>query len=149
MRLYTIESENKQYVAVEGKDGRPVALDSLGIFVSGLFLAKVGNIERIMFLAFVIGNIAYYGTGIALAFAFKDNRAFCKYICPITVFLKPMSYFSMIRIKCDKEKCISCGKCKRVCPMNVDVTDNSRKRKNGTECILCMECVKNCPKNAL
>ena len=30
MRLYTIESENKQYVAVEGKDGRPVALDSLG-----------------------------------------------------------------------------------------------------------------------
>ena len=119
------------------------------IFVSGLFLAKVGNIERIMFLAFVIGNIAYYGTGIALAFAFKDNRAFCKYICPITVFLKPMSYFSMIRIKCDKEKCISCGKCKRVCPMNVDVTDNSRKRKNGTECILCMECVKNCPKNAL
>jgi NAD-dependent dihydropyrimidine dehydrogenase PreA subunit len=30
-----------------------------------------------------------------------------------------------------------------------DVTDSSRKRKNGTECILCMECVKNCPKKAL
>ena len=30
-----------------------------------------------------------------------------------------------------------------------DVTDNSRKRRNGTECILCMECVKNCPRNAL
>jgi len=60
-----------------------------------------------------------------------------------------MSYFSFIRVKCDKEKCISCGKCKRVCPMNVDVTDNSRKRENGTECILCMECVKNCPKGAL
>jgi polyferredoxin len=97
----------------------------------------------------VVGNIVYYGTGIILAFAFKDNRAFCKYIYPITIFIKPMSYFSLIRIKCDKEKCISCGKCKRVCPMNVDVTDNSRKRENGTECILCMECVKNCPKNAL
>ena len=119
------------------------------IFVSALFLAKVGNIERIMFWTFVTGNIVYYLTGIALAFAFKDNRAFCKYICPITVFLKPMSYFSLIRIKCEKEKCISCGKCKRVCPMNVDVTDNSRKRENSTECILCMECVKNCPKNAL
>ncbi len=90
-----------------------------------------------------------YAVGIALAFAFKDNRAFCKYICPITVFLKPMSYFSVLRIKCDKDKCILCGKCKRVCPMNVDVTDNSRKRKNGTECILCMECVRNCPKDAL
>ncbi len=36
MRLYTIESENKQYVAVEGKDGRPVALDSLGINVKDM-----------------------------------------------------------------------------------------------------------------
>ena len=33
--------------------------------------------------------------------------------------------------------------------MNVDITDNSRKRHNGTECILCMECVKACPKQAI
>ena len=119
------------------------------IFVSALFLAKVGNIERIMFWSFVIGNVLYYAVGIILAFVFKDNRAFCKYICPVTVFLKPMSYFSLLRIQCDEDKCIHCGKCKTVCPMNVDVTDNSRKRENGTECILCMECVKNCPKGAL
>ena len=119
------------------------------IFVAALFLAKVGNLERIMFWAFIAGNIAYYAAGIALAFAFKDNRAFCKYVCPITVFLKPMSYYALLRVKCDKDKCVSCGKCKRICPMDVDVTDNSRKRKNGTECILCMECVKNCPKKAL
>ena len=80
------------------------------VFVASLFLAKVGNIERIMFWAFIVGNLAYYAV---------------------------------------KDKCISCGKCKQVCPMDVDVTDNSRKRKNGTECILCMECVKNCPKDAL
>lgn len=119
------------------------------IFVAALFLAKVGNIERIMFWAFIIGNVVYYGVGIVLAVALQDNRAFCKYICPITVFLKPMSYFSLVRIQCDTKKCVSCGKCKKVCPMDVDITDNSRKRKNGTECILCMECVKNCPKNAL
>ncbi|MBQ1821356.1 MAG: 4Fe-4S binding protein [Clostridia bacterium] len=118
-------------------------------FVAALFLAHVGNIERIMFWAFIIGNAVYYAAGIILAFVFKDNRAFCKYLCPITVFLKPMSYFSLFRVKCDHEKCVSCGKCKRVCPMNVDVTDNSRRRENGTECILCMECVKNCPKKAL
>ena len=119
------------------------------VFVAGLFLAHVGNLERIMFWAFIVGNVLYYAVGIILAFAFQDNRAFCKYICPITVFLKPMSYFALARVKCDKDKCISCGKCKRVCPMNVDVTDNSRKRENGTECILCMECVQNCPKHAL
>ena len=119
------------------------------IFVSVLFLAHIDNIERIMFWAFIIGNAIYYIVGIILAFVFKDNRAFCKYICPITIFLKPMSYFSLLRIKCDKSKCVSCGKCKNVCPMEVDVTDNSRKRKNGTECILCFECVKNCPRDAL
>lgn len=119
------------------------------IFVAALFLSRVGNIEKIMFWAFIIGNVLYYAVGIILAFAFKDNRAFCKYICPITVFLKPMSYFALLRVECDKEKCVSCGKCKRVCPMDVDVTDNSRKRENGTECILCMECVKACPKKAL
>ena len=119
------------------------------IFVSTLFLCKVGNIEKIMFWAFIIGNCLYYAVGILLAFLFKDNRAFCKYICPVTVFLKPMSYFSIVRIKCDKNKCISCGKCKKVCPMDVDITDNSRNRKNATECILCLECVKSCPKKAL
>ncbi len=119
------------------------------IFVAALFLANVGGLEKIMFWAFLIGNVLYYGVGIALAFAFKDNRAFCKYICPITVFLKPMSYFSLTRITCDKSKCVSCGKCKKVCPMDVDMTDNSRNRSNGTECILCMECVKACPKDAL
>ena len=119
------------------------------LFVSALFLLKVGNLERIMFWAFLFGNLAYYLVGIALAFLFKDNRAFCKYICPVTVFLKPMSYFSLVRIHCDKTKCISCGKCKKVCPMDVEMTDNSRKRKNGTDCILCMECVKVCPKEAL
>ena len=119
------------------------------VFVAGLFFSHAGNLERIMFRAFIIGNVLYYTVGIVLAFLFKDNRAFCKYICPITVFLKPASYFSLIRIKCDKDKCISCGKCERACPMNVKITDNSRKRKNRTECILCMECTRVCPKKAL
>lgn len=119
------------------------------VFVAALFIADVANIEGIMFWAFIVGNALYYIVGIALAIGFQDNRAFCKYICPITIFLKPMSYFALFRIKCDKSKCVSCGKCKKVCPMDVDVTDNSRRRKNGTECILCMECVKSCPKDAL
>ena len=93
------------------------------IFVGTLFLCKVGNIERIMFRAFIIGNCLYYAVGIMLALLFKDNRTFCKYICPVTIFLKPMSYFSIVRIKCDKNRCISCGKCKQVCP-GVHIGDN-------------------------
>ena len=119
------------------------------LFVGALFVFKVANIQKIMFILFIVGNVLYYALGILLAVIFKDNRAFCKYICPVTVFLKPMSYFSLIRIKIDKDKCISCNKCKKSCPMDVDMLDPSRKRKNATECILCMKCIENCPKSAL
>ena len=119
------------------------------LFVGALFLLEVKELERIMLISFVLGNVIYYIIGISLAFIFRDNRAFCKYICPITVFLKPMSYFSLMRVKVETEKCVSCGKCKKVCPMDVNMTDNSRRRKNGTECILCFKCVDECPKKAL
>ena len=117
--------------------------------VSGLFLMKVAHLEQIMFRMFLAGNVLYFIAGIALAFVFKDNRAFCKYLCPVTVFLKPMSYVSLLRVHCDESRCVHCGKCLRVCPMNVEVNKESRKRKNGTECILCYECTKSCPVKAL
>jgi len=119
------------------------------VFVASLFVLRAGNMEKIMFWSFLIGNVIYYAVGILLAYRLKDNRAFCKYICPITVFLKPMSYYAAMRITCDTEKCVSCGSCRKVCPMDVDMTDNARSRTNGTECILCMDCVDACPKKAL
>ena len=102
-----------------------------------------------MFNLFVIGNLIYYVVGIILAYILKDNRAFCKYVCPITVFLKISSYFSLLRVKVNSDACNECMKCVKKCPMNVEVLNNSRKRKNGTECILCLECSKNCPQNAI
>jgi polyferredoxin len=118
-------------------------------FVGALFIFKVEELSSIMYWSFIIGNIIYYLLGIILAYKFKDNRAFCKYFCPITVFLKPFSYFSLTRIKVNNEKCIKCGACRKVCPMNVDMLNNKRSRENGTECILCLECVNKCPVGAL
>jgi polyferredoxin len=119
------------------------------LFVGALFILEAPDMPKVLFLSFVIGNILYYGIGITLAYRLRDNRAFCKYICPITVFLKPASYFSLLRVKNSQEKCVSCGKCKKVCPMDVDMTNNSRKRLNGTECILCFKCIDECPAKAL
>lgn len=119
------------------------------LFVGAVLLANSPNRSQIMMVSFIIGNVLYYAMGITLAIAFKDNRAFCKYICPITVFLKPASYFSLLRVKNDTEKCVDCGKCLTVCPMNVDMTDNSRRRLNGTKCILCLKCLDACPTKAL
>ena len=35
--------------------------------------------------------------------------------------------FSILRVHCDESKCVYCGKCLRVCPMNVEVNKESRK----------------------
>ncbi len=128
---------------------RYVTFSGALLFVGALFLLKVPGLERVMFWSFILGNLAYYIVGISMAYGMKDNRAFCKYICPIAVFLKPASYFALLRVRVQEEKCVSCGKCSRVCPMDVDVPSNARNRTNGTECILCLECVSECPKKAL
>ena len=70
---------------------------------------NVANLEEIMFWMFLVGNALYYIVGIVLAFIFKDNRAFCKYVCPVTVFLKLMSYYSLLRVHCDEKNVFIVG----------------------------------------
>lgn len=119
------------------------------VYVSSLFLWQVKQIEKVMLYSFILGNGLYYLVGITLAFKLKDNRAFCKYICPISLLMKPASAHALLRIKNDESQCVSCGNCKKVCPMNVDMVSNAKSRLNGTECILCFECIQVCPKKAL
>lgn len=114
-----------------------------------LILTRADNPDTVMFWAFIAGNMAYYVTGIALAVALGDNRAFCKYICPVSIFLKASSYLSLLRVRFDENKCKNCMKCLSECPMDVDMRSNSRRRTNGTDCILCMRCISICQEKAL
>ncbi|NLL51820.1 MAG: 4Fe-4S dicluster domain-containing protein [Peptococcaceae bacterium] len=99
----------------------------------------------------IAGNILYYVLGIILALKLKDNRAFCKYICPIPVLQKVTSRFSLLKIKIDPSKCIDCGKCEKVCPMDVNLLayKNQNQRILATECIWCSTCAYECPENAI
>ena len=99
----------------------------------------------------LIGNLVYYTIGIALAFALKDNRAFCKYVCPIPVMQKIPSRFSMLKVEGSAEKCTGCGACDKMCPMDIQISQytQSGQRVLSTECILCNECVDVCAKDAL
>ena len=56
--------------------------------------------------------------------------------------------FSLLRIKCDKNKCISCGKCVNVCPLNNIHMENGKPVWNN-ECTHCMACICRCPKEAI
>ena len=72
-------------------------------------------------------------------------RPFCKWICPLGAFYALLNKVSLFQMKVDKNKCVSCGKCARVCKMDVDVT----KTPNHTECIRCGMCISACPTDAV
>ncbi|MCD4746671.1 MAG: 4Fe-4S binding protein [Bacteroidales bacterium] len=99
----------------------------------------------------IIGNVAYYIIAIFLAFRFKDNRAFCKYVCPIPVSQKLTSYFAILKQKVNNEKCTECGLCEKNCPMDIEILKYAKegKRTLSTECILCNTCIDICPTNAI
>jgi polyferredoxin len=97
------------------------------------------------------GNILYYAVGIVLAYALKDNRAFCKYVCPIPTLQKVTSRFALIKIAGDAEKCNDCGACNKMCPMDIRISEYvlNKQRVLSTECIWCCECFNACAKGAL
>lgn len=99
----------------------------------------------------IAGNILYYSLGLILAFRLRDNRAFCKYICPIPVLQKVTSRFSLLKVRVDPAKCIDCGRCEKVCPMDVKLLEykNNRQRVLSTECIWCSTCTYECPAGAI
>jgi len=100
---------------------------------------------------FLLGNAFYYVSGIVMAISLKDNRAFCKYLCPVSVLLKFSNLFSILRIKGSKEKCSRCNTCVGQCPFNIDIPRYIEEgtRIKSTECVMCMRCIAVCPENAL
>ena len=100
---------------------------------------------------FVAGNLLYYAMGVVLAYTLKDNRAFCKYVCPVSVPLKLTSCFSLIKIGGDASKCNDCGACVKMCPMDIRVPEYilNRERVLSTECSLCQTCITVCAPEAL
>lgn len=71
------------------------------------------------------------------------ERAFCKYLCPLGAFNAILGRIPLFRIKRKTATCISCSKCDRVCPMNIDVSHPGEVK--SMECIGCLECVTVCP----
>jgi len=100
---------------------------------------------------FIIGNLLYYAIGIGLAYALEDNRAFCKYVCPVAVPLKLTSRFSLLKIGRGSGDCDDCDACEQLCPMDVRISDYvlNGERVLSTECSLCQTCVTVCSRDAL
>ena len=59
---------------------------------------------------------------------------------------KTKKYSDKLRI--DEDKCIGCGKCEKLCPMNnIEVVDKKVVQKN--RCTMCYRCINHCPRQAM
>src|SRR5215216_1817549 len=128
--------------------GLSLGIVLLLIYVFGFRDGATGSIAVTWF---IIGNLLYYSIGIILAFTLKDNRAFCKYVCPVSVPLKITSRFSVIKIGQGAGQCNDCDACEKLCPMEIRISDYvlNNQRVLSTECSLCQTCITVCSQGAL
>ncbi|MCX6320790.1 MAG: hypothetical protein NTX93_03175 [Bacteroidia bacterium] len=78
-----------------------------------------------------------------------ELRAFCRYVCPVSVFIGPYSRMSFLSLR-NKSQVI-CNQCKPhfclkgnangwACPYGINVGE----MKENTDCGLCLECIRSC-----
>jgi len=89
---------------------------------------------------FLVGFIALIAV---MSLSMLYDRVFCKYLCPLGAVNAILGRIPLFRIKRSADSCISCSKCDKICPMNIDVSKAGTI--NSPECISCMECVTACP----
>lgn len=78
-----------------------------------------------------------------------ELRAFCRYICPVSVFIGPFSRMSTLAVRnksqtvCDRCKprfCLQGSKTGWACPYGINVGE----MKENSECGVCLECLRSC-----
>ena len=75
------------------------------------------------------------------------GRLFCNTVCPVGALLGLLSKFALFKLGIDAQKCVSCGKCERIC--KAECADAKNKRIDFSKCVLCFDCAPNCPKKAI
>ncbi len=78
---------------------------------------------------------------IILLYAMREQRPFCRYLCPLGLFLGLFNRIAMLRIARDRKVCLSCGMCGKQCPMGLELP----REINHLDCIKCGTCIKGCP----
>ena len=73
------------------------------------------------------------------------SRFFCKMLCPLGAIYGLLNRVSICRLHLDEKSCVSCGRCRKVCPMDIDPV----MQLHSPECIMCGRCVEACPQKAL
>ena len=105
------------------------------VAVSPALQAAVGWLfawKNLVLLVLVVLSVAVY-------------RPFCRYLCPLGAVYGLFHPIAFYRIRVDREKCTSCGACRKACGLDIPAWQTP----NSPDCIRCGDCARACPHGAL
>ena len=93
-----------------------------------------------LWTGFWVGALILFGS---LAASLVYDRFFCKYLCPMGALYGMVSKLGLYRVRREASACIDCGKCDKVCPVDLPVSQG--RDVTSAECLACGLCVNVCP----
>lgn len=96
----------------------------------------------------ILFTLVIYGPVLLYIFG---RRAWCRHLCPIGALLRVFSTISPTRFRLVTDECTGCGRCNRVCDMEIDVVSELERfgEVRSTYCNVCFKCADECPRNAI
>ena len=129
-------------------------------FLRYLLLAmSIGGLGFVLFLSspnssfqgLLTGAVSYITVSawvlmaLFLLFSLFIDRPFCRYFCVEGAQYGLFSLGRLFSIKRDRELCVDCKVCDRICPMQVKVSRGGHVR--NPQCNNCFKCIKKCPRS--
>ena len=92
------------------------------------------SIQSLGFLFIVKILIAFLFLGLFVA----SKRPFCRLACPLGAIFGFFNKYSLLRIEVNTRDCKDCQKCKDLCPVDINISDDP----GASTCVRCFKCLK-------
>lgn len=130
----------------------PAVALAIVLVLSAILAVPVFNVASPVF---ALMRVLIFGVGVEIIlFALVIGAAFiwgqkiwCRTLCPLGAIYGLLGIKRRLAVTVDKDKCINCGRCEKVCSMGTSPLKNSFE--DACTCTNCGDCVDACPKKAL